>query len=63
MEKNTFLNFDNTAAPYICKPFNHGANIVVTNNEIYWGHGLSIGGLLIDGGNFDWEKAGKGLKC
>ena len=64
LEKNiTFLNSDNTAAPYICKPLNHGANIVVYSTTKYiGGHGLSIGGLLIDGGNFDWEKAGDRFK-
>jgi len=57
------LILDNTAAPYICKPLNHGANIVVYSTTKYiGGHGLSIGGLLIDGGNFDWEKAGDRFK-
>ena len=57
------LILDNTAAPYICKPLNHGANIVVYSTTKYiGGHGLSIGGLLIDGGNFDWEKAGNRFK-
>ena len=53
------LIVDNTAAPYICKPLQHGANIVVYSTTKYiGGHGLSIGGLIIDGGTFDWEKAG-----
>ena len=57
------LILDNTAAPYICKPLNYGANIVVYSTTKYiGGHGLSIGGLLIDGGNFDWEKAGDRFK-
>jgi len=57
------LILDNTAAPYICKPLNHGANIVVYSTTKYiGGHGLSIGGLVIDGGNFDWEKAGNRFK-
>ena len=48
------LILDNTAAPYICKPIQHGANIVVYSTTKYiGGHGLSIGGLIIDGGNFD----------
>ncbi len=60
---NVPLILDNTAAPYICKPLNHGANIVVYSTTKYiGGHGLSIGGLLIDGGNFDWEKAGDRFK-
>ena len=50
---------DNTAAPLISKPIDHGAAIVVYSTTKYiGGHGVSIGGLLIDGGNFDWEKAG-----
>jgi len=51
------LIMDNTAAPIICKPFEHGASIVVYSTTKYvGGHGTSIGGVLIDGGNFDWEK-------
>ena len=53
------LIVDNTAAPYISKPLSHGANIIVTSTTKYiGGHGVSIGGLIIDGGNFDWEAAG-----
>jgi O-acetylhomoserine (thiol)-lyase len=56
---NVPLIMDNTAAPYICKPLSHGANIVVYSTTKYiGGHGLSIGGLIVDGGNFDWEAAG-----
>jgi O-acetylhomoserine (thiol)-lyase len=51
------LIMDNTAAPIICKPFEHGASIIVYSTTKYiGGHGTSIGGALIDGGNFDWEK-------
>jgi O-acetylhomoserine (thiol)-lyase len=51
------LIMDNTAAPIICKPFEHGASIIVYSTTKYiGGHGTSIGGVLIDGGNFDWEK-------
>ena len=54
------LIMDNTAAPYICKPISHGANIVVYSTTMYiGGHGLSIGGIIVDGGNFDWEGAGE----
>jgi O-acetylhomoserine (thiol)-lyase len=50
------LIMDNTAAPLICRPFEHGAAIVVYSATKYvGGHGTSIGGLIIDGGNFDWE--------
>jgi O-acetylhomoserine (thiol)-lyase len=51
------LIMDNTAAPVICKPFEHGAAIVVHSTTKYiGGHGTSIGGAIVDGGNFDWEK-------
>lgn len=51
------LIVDNTAAPIICKPFDHGAAVVVYSTTKYiGGHGTSIGGVIIDGGNFDWEK-------
>ena len=44
----------------ICRPFDHGAAIVVYSLTKYiGGHGNSIGGLIIDSGNFDWEGAGK----
>jgi len=49
------LIVDNTAAPIICRPFDHGAAIVVYSTTKYiGGHGTSIGGMIIDGGNFDW---------
>lgn len=51
------LIVDNTAAPILCRPFDHGAAVVVYSATKYiGGHGTSIGGLIIDGGNFDWEK-------
>ena len=51
------LIVDNTAAPVICRPLQHGAHIVVYSTTKYiGGHGTSIGGLIIDGGTFDWEK-------
>ena len=51
------LIVDNTAAPVICKPLEHGAHIVVYSTTKYiGGHGTSIGGLIVDGGSFDWEK-------
>jgi O-acetylhomoserine (thiol)-lyase len=50
------LIVDNTAAPVLTKPFEHGAAIVVYSATKYiGGHGTSIGGVLVDGGNFDWE--------
>src|SRR4029077_20300225 len=46
---------DNTAAPVICRPFDHGAAIVVHSTTKYiGGHGTSIGGILVDGGKFAW---------
>ena len=51
------LIMDNTACPVLCKPIEHGAAIVMHSTTKYiGGHGTSIGGVLIDGGNFDWEK-------
>jgi O-acetylhomoserine (thiol)-lyase len=50
------LIMDNTAAPLLCRPLDHGAAIVMYSTTKYiGGHGTSIGGMLIDGGNFDWE--------
>ena len=50
------LIMDNTAAPILCRPFDHGAAITMYSTTKYLGgHGTSIGGMLIDGGNFDWE--------
>lgn len=47
---------DNTVAtPYHCNPFEHGANIVVHSTTKYSeGHAQTIGGIVVDGGNFDW---------
>ena len=51
------LIVDNTAAPIICKLFDHGAAIVVYSLTKYiGGHGTVIGGAVIDSGNFDWTK-------
>jgi O-acetylhomoserine (thiol)-lyase len=49
------LIMDNTAAPVLARPLDHGAAIVVHSTTKYLGgHGNSIGGLIVDGGNFDW---------
>jgi O-acetylhomoserine (thiol)-lyase len=54
------LIMDNTAAPVLCRPFQHGAAVVVYSTTKYiGGHGTSIGGVIVDGGNFDWEKHAK----
>jgi O-acetylhomoserine (thiol)-lyase len=51
------LIMDNTACPILCRPIEHGAAIVVHSTTKYiGGHGTSIGGIVVDGGNFDWEK-------
>ena len=50
------LIMDNTAAPVLCRPLDHGAAIVVySTTKFIGGHGTSIGGMIVDGGNFDWE--------
>lgn len=52
------LIVDNTAAPLLARPLEHGAAVVVYSTTKYiGGHGSSIGGVIIDGGNFDWEAA------
>ena len=50
------LIIDNTfATPYLLRPIEHGADIVVHSaTKFLGGHGTSIGGLIVDGGNFDW---------
>lgn len=47
---------DNTVGtPYLCNPFEHGANVVVHSTTKYAdGHAQSIGGIVVDGGNFNW---------
>ena len=50
------LIVDNTAAPVICKPFDHGAAVLIhSTTKFIGGHGTSIGGIIVDSGNFDWE--------
>ena len=55
------LIVDNTfGTPFLFRPFDYGANISVHSATKYiGGHGTSIGGLIVDGGNFDWSKSGK----
>jgi len=54
------LIIDNTAAPLIAKPLALGAHVVVYSTTKYiGGHGTSIGGAIVDGGTFDWEKHAK----
>lgn len=51
------LMIDNTfATPYLARPFEYGANIIVHSaTKFIGGHGTSIGGLIVDGGNFEWQ--------
>jgi O-acetylhomoserine (thiol)-lyase len=49
------LIMDNTACPILCRPLEHGAAVVMHSTTKYiGGHGTSIGGVIVDGGNFDW---------
>ena len=48
------------ATPVICRPIEHGADIVIHSaTKFIGGHGTSIGGIIIDSGKFDWKKSGK----
>ncbi|MEM7117465.1 MAG: O-acetylhomoserine aminocarboxypropyltransferase/cysteine synthase [Chloroflexota bacterium] len=53
---NIPLMIDNTfATPYLCRPFEWGANIIThSTTKFLGGHGTTIGGMIVDGGNFDW---------
>ena len=55
------LVIDNTfATPYLVRPIEHGADIVVHSaTKFIGGHGTTIGGVIVDGGKFDWEASGK----
>lgn len=53
---NIPVMIDNTfATPYLCRPFEWGAHIVIhSTTKFMGGHGTAIGGIIVDGGNFDW---------
>ena len=55
------LIVDNTfPSPYLCRPIEHGADIVVHSaTKFIGGHGTSIGGVIVDGGKFDWKASGR----
>ncbi|MEM7178436.1 MAG: aminotransferase class I/II-fold pyridoxal phosphate-dependent enzyme [Pseudomonadota bacterium] len=55
------LLVDNTSAsPYLCRPIEHGATIVIHSTTKYLsGNGTSMGGVVVDSGNFDWSASGK----
>ena len=58
---NIPLVIDNTfGTPYLIRPIEHGADIVVHSaTKFIGGHGTTIGGVIVDGGNFDWKASGK----
>jgi O-acetylhomoserine (thiol)-lyase len=58
---NVPLMIDNTLpSPYLVRPLDHGADIVVHSlTKFLGGHGTSIGGIIVDGGSFDWKASGK----
>jgi O-acetylhomoserine (thiol)-lyase len=60
-EKRIPLVIDNTfATPYLCRPFEWGANIIThSTTKFIGGHGTTIGGVIVDGGNFDWAASGR----
>src|SRR6266498_40991 len=55
------LMIDNTfATPYLCRPFEWGADIIThSTTKFIGGHGTAIGGVIVDGGKFDWKKSGR----
>jgi O-acetylhomoserine (thiol)-lyase len=55
------LIVDNTfATAYLCRPIEHGANIVIYSlTKFMGGHGNSMGGAIVDAGNFDWSRSGR----
>jgi O-acetylhomoserine (thiol)-lyase len=57
-DHNLPLVIDNTfATPYLCRPIDYGADIIVHSlTKFMGGHGNSIGGMIVDGGKFDWKK-------
>lgn len=58
---NIPLVIDNTfGTPYLIRPIEYGADIVVhSGTKFLGGHGTTLGGIIVDSGNFDWEKSGK----
>ncbi len=55
------LMIDNTfATPYLCRPFEWGADIVThSTTKFIGGHGTTLGGVIVDSGKFDWRKSGR----
>ena len=55
------LMIDNTfATPYLCRPFEWGADIIThSTTKFIGGHGTTMGGIIVDGGKFNWRKSGR----
>ena len=54
------LIVDNTFAPYLIRPIEHGADVVVHSaTKFIGGHGTTLGGVIVDSGKFDWKASGK----
>ena len=46
------------ATPYLCRPIEHGADIVIHSaTKFLGGHGTTLGGVVVESGQFDWERA------
>lgn len=60
-EHDVPLIVDNTfATPILCRPFEFGADIIIHSTSKYMdGHAVSLGGVIVDSGNFDWTNSGK----
>lgn len=60
---NLPLVIDNTfGTPYLIRPIEHGADIVIHSaTKFIGGHGTTLGGIIVDSGNFDWKKSGRYL--
>ena len=58
---NLPLVIDNTfGTPYLIRPIEHGADVVIHSaTKFIGGHGTTLGGIIVDGGKFDWKKSGK----
>jgi len=58
--KIPFLVDNTIPSPYLCNPFDHGANLVMhSTTKFIGGHGIAIGGVIIDSGTFDWNATKK----
>ena len=54
------LLIDNTFAPFLFRPFDHGADIIIHSaTKFIGGHGTTLGGIIVEAGKFDWKASGK----